>query len=355
MRERYFDNAATTPMDPRVLREMAPFFEESFGNAHSPHAYGRAALDAVDRARVRVADAIGAEDPSQVYFTSGATEADNWVLDLHRDSLAVSPFEHAAVREPAVRHGAEVLANVEHRLLPPRETPELVSVMSVNNEIGTRWDVRDFAASGARIHADATQALGKVEFDVAGLDYASFSAHKLYGPKGVGALFARDAPFEPLLEGGGQEYGLRGGTLNVPGIVGFGACAAIAMQEIERDQAHAVRCREALLVGLSDLSDWRILGGPHVSPFILGLTFLGVQGETLVVEADAAGYAISSRSACSSGATHPSHVLRALELESEWERGAIRIGFGRFSGLEAAAQLGVALARIVQRLRALRN
>jgi cysteine desulfurase len=365
--ERYFDNAATTPVDPRVLREMLPFLSEEFGNAHSIHQFGRKAMEAVELARQRVADLIEAEDPSQVVFTSGATESNNWILRSFPGAV-ISPFEHSSLFEPGRLLGCgvidpKVLLGEAPRQpvdpLPLRVTPspnsmpqvtQLISVMAVNNELGTMWDVREFRPDADLLHTDATQALGKVPFSVDGIDYASFSSHKLYGPKGIGALYLRGL-LDPLIAGGEQEHGVRGGTLNVPGIVGFGAAAAIAQDEMTADSSKALECRNAVLEELNEVTDWRCNGGTTVSPYILSVSFLGVEGETLVIETDAAGYAISAGAACSSRSTEPSHVLRAAGIPGNWARGTIRISIGRFNTVEAARGLGRSLARSAQKLR----
>jgi cysteine desulfurase len=349
-RARYFDNAATTPLDPRVWAEMRPYLEDEFGNASSIHAFGQSARAAVERARERLAALIGADDPTQITFTSGATESNNWVLRSFPSGV-FSPFEHSAVREPAIFLGYEPLANEELTLQPPPRRAELLSVMSVNNEIGAQWDASAFRPYADKIHSDLTQSVGKLPTDLSGLDYASLSAHKFYGPKGVGALYTADDPLPPLLLGGEQEQGLRAGTLNVAGIVGLGAAAAIAADEWEEDRARAELLREIVVEGLQSLSDWQINGGVNASPYILSLSFRGLEGETLVIEADRAGYAISSGAACSSQSTEPSHVLTALGLDPEWRRGTVRISFGRFNNEETAAGLAKSLLHSAEKLR----
>lgn len=401
---RYFDNAATTPLDPRVREAMLPYFDEAFGNANSIHAWGLRAHEAVELARERVARLIGAEDPSQIYFTSGATESNNWVLKV-ADEIVVSPFEHSSMQEPA-----DVLGPLRRRLpnsgpdlgmgfrttdldmeqseavlrryavdeSEPRkaklyrrvleaieehnkgvasaqvvERPELVSVMSVNNEIGTIWHAPDYAQPGDLVHSDITQAVGKIPITVEGLDFASFSAHKFYGPKGIGALFCKDQPPPPLILGGEQERGARGGTLNVPAIVGMGAAAEIAAEEQTTDFERASLLREVILDRLNGLSDVQINGGERTSPFIVSVSFVGLEGETLVLEIDRAGYAISAGAACSSRSMEPSHVLAALHLEPEWLRGTVRVSFGRFNSEGAASELGKHLRLAVEKLRRL--
>ncbi|HVT12687.1 MAG TPA: cysteine desulfurase family protein [Fimbriimonadaceae bacterium] len=391
-RARYFDNAATTPLDPRVREAMAPFLDQAFGNASSLHAWGLQARNAVEWAREQVARLIGAEDPSQIYFTSGATESNNWVLNA-ADEVVISPFEHSSLREPTIRRGGWILESFGGRLpgdgicyvkkagvtekirairrasqLGP-ETPEqelvrrrsvpalqgrvLTSVMAVNNETGAIWDVRQHAQKDDILHADITQAVGKLPVALEGLDYASFSGHKFYGPKGIGALYCKNGPPAPLILGGEQEYGARGGTLNVAGIVGMGAAAEIAMLEREGDYWKAEKLREILIDRLKGLPDTQLNGGDRTSPFIVSVSFRGLEGETIVLEMDRAGYAVSAGAACSSRSLEPSHVLTALNLSQEWLRGTVRISFGRFNTEEATIALAQKVRTTVEMLRTL--
>lgn len=343
----YFDNAATTPVDPRVFAAMEPFLRGSFGNANSIHAAGREACAAVCKAREQVAALIQAEDPSEVVFTSGATEANNWIL---RDfpTLAISPFEHGSVSAFACSHGAIVLKNQGWKL----ETAdvELTSVMRVNNETGA---IIDFPGA-KRKHSDATQAVGKIPFDAKDYDFASMSAHKFYGPKGAGALYIKGAEeMEPLLFGGEQEHGRRSGTLNVPGIVGMGAAAAVAMERMEEDMAHALSLREYVKGRLGELPGVTFIEHTRQSPFVLSTCFEGIEGESIVVSLDAKGYCVSSGSACSSGKGHTSSVLRALGIPDGRARGAVRVSFGRFNTRQSAEGLCDAMSTAVASLRRL--
>ena len=347
---RYFDNAATTPLDPRVLREMLPFFGEAFGNANSIHAFGMRAHAGVELARARIASLIGAEDPTQIIFVSGATEANNQVIRSFSNGIT-SPFEHSAVREPANLLGWDVLENEGSQLKAPSKRHEMTSIMLVNNEVGTLWNPSGFGVYADYIHSDMTQGVGKIPLSLDGIDFASFSAHKFYGPKGIGALYFRDTPPDTLLIGGEQEQGLRGGTINVAAIVGFGLAAELAQVELEENWRYANELRSVFLEGLSGCTDWKINGGENVSPYILSISFLGVQGETLVIEADRAGYAISSGAACSSRSNELSHVLSALGISEIWSRGTVRISFGKYSTIEAASSLGRYLRQTVENLR----
>jgi cysteine desulfurase len=347
---RYFDNAATTPVDPLVVEEMLPFMRGGFGNANSIHAFGQRAHAAVELARIRVAALIGADDPAQIIFTSGATESNNQVLRSFSVG-AVSPFEHSAIREPAKQLGFGVLPNDGYCVSPPAEHVELLSLMTVNNEIGTIWEPASLSEYADFVHSDITQAVGKVPLTLDGMAFASFSAHKFYGPKGVGALYYRDYPPKALMVGGEQENALRGGTLNVPGIVGMGLAAALAEDEMESSLQLVVELRAVLLDGLRDCTDWRINGGNSVSPYILSLSFLGIEGETLVIEVDRMGFAISSGAACSSHSREPSHVLEALHVDEAWARGTVRISFGKYCTADGARDLSKSLRQAVEMLR----
>ncbi len=346
--ERYFDHAASTPVDPRVREAMLPYLDFACGNPSSLHDAGRQARWAVEQATGQLA-ALLEVAPEQIYFTSGATESNNWVLNAAA-AWAISPFEHSAMREPALARGAVLLPN-HGTVLGAGSATEGISVMSVNNETGTRWDVREVAHAAKIRHADVTQSVGKLPLALPELDFASLTSHKFYGPKGVGALYCRDTPPPPLIFGGEQQNGARGGTLNVPGIVGMGLAAEIAREEMEADHCHAVELRETVLHELRSVNDWQVNGGNEVSPFILSLSFLGIEGETLVVELDRAGFGVSAGAACSSRSTEPSHVLIALGLLPALQRGTIRVSFGRSNTREATRQLANEIARIVEKLR----
>jgi cysteine desulfurase len=349
-RSRYFDHAATTPVHPAVLGEMLPFLSDDFGNANSLHSFGRKALAAVELARERVAALLRAEDSSQVIFTSGATEGNNWLLQNYPDAI-VSPFEHSSIREPAAYLGLRTLPHVEAELFPHDDETSLVNVMRVNNETGTVWDAASLRGRATRVHSDLTQAAGKIESELDGLDFATLSAHKFYGPKGIGAIYIASDHLSPMLRGGEQEMGLRGGTLNVPGIVGMGAAAQIAMELRESNYAHALELQQIVLETLSKIGDCLVNGGQSRSPYILSISFLGIEGETLVLEADHSGYAISSGAACSSSNTEPSPVLRAMGLSDPWNRGTVRISFGTANTRESAAGLAASLQYSSEKLR----
>jgi cysteine desulfurase len=359
----YLDNAATTPLLPEAREAIAETMARDFGNPSSVHQFGRRARQAVEEARDRVSAAVGAS-PSEIVFTGGGTEADNLAVKgaAHKlrgsgDHVVTTSFEHHAVldsvewlersgwhsaRVPPPRGGVMEPGRIVEAM---RRTTTVVSVMAVNNEIGTIQPVADVAAAAREVnrnvivHTDAVQALGNIPVDLAawGVDLASFAAHKLGGPKGVGALFVRShTALEPVIHGGGQERGLRSGTLNVPGIVGFGVAAEIAAKEVHEKAERLLELRTRLWEGItatvSDVSlngDWerRVAGN-------LNFAVAGVEGETLLLLLDQAGVACSSGSACASGALDPSHVLLALGLPRPLAGGSLRMTLGRSSTAE---------------------
>jgi len=350
-RARYFDNAATTPIDPRVVEEMLPFLIDGFGNANSIHEPGLRAHAAVELARQRVSELLGAEDSGQVVFTSGATESNNWVLAEYAKlgGGKVSPFEHSSVREAAKHHGYALLPNDGYDLSISGVGAGLVSVMSVNNETGARLDV--LGTRQIHRHADITQQVGKLPIDLNGIGYASFSAHKFYGPKGVGGLYVGIPGIDPFHFGGEHENGLRAGTLNVAGIVGMGAAAAIAADEQVKNLERVAGLRALVLSAMEKVPDVQLNSPVNSSPYIVNLSFLGVEGESLVVELDRAGFSISSGAACSSKSTEPSEVLTALGVPSEWIRGTVRISFGKYNTEAATTSLAKELRTAVEKLR----
>jgi cysteine desulfurase len=378
----YLDHHATTPLDPRVLEAMLPWLRDEFGNAASrTHVYGWRAEAAVEQAREEIAAAIGAREPREIVFTSGATESDNLALKgLLRArrgrarELVISAVEHPAVADSAAALAAEgfetrVLPVAESGLVDPEALPELlgeatglVSVIWAQSEIGVVQPVAELARRcrerGVPFHSDAAQAVGKLPVHVEreGIDLLSFSAHKVYGPKGVGALYLRRGRpllrLEPLLHGGGHEWGLRSGSLPVPLIVGFAAALRIAEAERDVEAARLLALRQRLLGRLrARLPGVRVNGDPERRlPGNLNLSIEGVQGDAIV--AGCAGLALSTGSACASARPEPSPVLRALGLPAERVREAFRIGLGRGTreaDVDVAAEL---LAATAERLRA---
>lgn len=333
---------------------MLPFLGDNFGNANSLHQWGAAAEHGVEMARMHVAELIGAEDPSEIVFTSGATEANNWVLRLAAEQswkTYFSTVEHSSVDEPGKHFGFEYLGfDGEGGFLPVEA--DLVSCILINNETGN-WFNRRVDSGAVRVHRDITQAAGKIEMDVTEWDFASLSAHKLYGPKGVGALYVRGGAVDPLLYGGAQESGRRSGTLNVPGIVGFGEAARIAKEDLAKNWTHAGSLNDLVQSGLAGVEGMRLNVQAANSPYILSVSFQGIEGEALVIDLDRNGFAVSSGAACSSGSNLPSHVLLAMGVDPEFIRGTIRISFSKFNTWETTQALTREIVESVSRLRRL--
>ncbi len=357
----YFDNAATTPVDPRVIEAMQPFGWDVFGNPSSLHAPGREARAAVDRARAQVAALIGAQ-PTEIIFTASGTEADNLALlgtfsgrDLQDSRIVTSTIEHPAVLETCrylEGHGVAVtyLPVDGEGLVDPDAARQstvpgtrLVSVMVANNVVGAVEPIRELGRiareQGVLFHTDAVQAAGHLPIDVRSepVDLLSISAHKLHGPKGVGALYVRDGVrLQPLIHGGGQERGLRSATENVAGIVGFGRAAEIARSEMSAEAARLVALRDRLIEGIVERIPGAYLIGPRYCrlPGHVSVAFAGQEGEAirLLLALDEAGVAVSSGSACSAQhAGEPSYVLRAMGFDPFRARGSLRLTLGRFN------------------------
>jgi cysteine desulfurase len=384
----YLDHHATTQLDPRVLNAMMPFLTSSFANAgSSTHELGRAAGQAVERARERVAHCIGCS-PDEIVFTSGATESNNLALrgtaerprrkGNHIVSVAT---EHPAVLDPLSRLkrlGAEVTlltVQSQYQATPGlidldqwegslRDDTFLASMMWANNEIGVVQPIARIAemcqASGITFHCDATQAVGRLSIDLNAIpiDLLSFSAHKFYGPKGVGALFVRKRPkvvrLSPLLEGGGQEHGLRSGTLNVPGIVGLAAALELAVTEMHAEQVRLASLRDHLYAMLKTAIPEVMLNGPALAADVrltanLNCCFAGIAGETIMLHTPRV--AVSSGSACTSVHPEPSHVLLGLGRSVEEARSSLRFGLGRFTTNEDVETAASLIAASVQALR----
>lgn len=339
--ENYFDHAATTPIDPRVLAAMMPHFSESFGNANSLHQVGSEARRAVEIARSQIAHAIGAEDPSQIIFTSGATEGNNW-LTSQFGRIAYSPFEHSSIREPARTRGGTVIPNTGFELTGlPNDGEAMLALVGVASETGAAPAP---LASTLPVLRDITQQLGHLPLSTELPNFMTWSAHKQYGPKGVGALFLQDPLcLEPMLRGGGHEFGLRAGTLNVPGIVGMGLATQLAVSEQASRTAHCSRLRDVLLDELRPNAAIRVLLPPVGSPHITLLILPGLLGETAVIELDRKGFAVSAGPACSSNSTLPSSSLLALGLSVEEARSALRISTGQANTPDSIAKLAQAI------------
>jgi cysteine desulfurase len=355
----YLDNHATTPVDPRVLDAMMPYFTEKFGNPHSvSHLYGFEAEEGVELAREQVAALIGAE-PREIVFTSGATESNNLAIrgaaafrGQRRRHIVTAVTEHKCVVESVrqleqegfrvtwLQVDAKGHVNLDELAAAITDDTLLVSIMAVNNEIGTIEPLAEIGAlcraKGAYFHTDAAQAFGKIPLDVNAMtiDLMSISGHKIYGPKGIGALYVRRRPrvrLAPMMAGGGQERGHRSGTLPTPLCVGLGAAAEIAGREMAAESARIAALRDRLRDGiLGGLSDVRVNGDPAATvPGNLNLTFSGVDSAALM--AALKGVALSSGSACTSAIVEPSHVLRAIGLSDADARASLRFGLGRFN------------------------
>jgi cysteine desulfurase len=356
----YLDHNATTPCDPRVVETMIPYFTNSFGNAASRnHPFGWQAEEAVDYAREQVAKLIGA-DPKEIIFTSGATEADNLaikgVFEMYASKgnhIITCNIEHKAVLDTCKhieKEGGEVtylkvkdnglvdLAELEAAIKP---TTILIAIMYANNEIGTVMPMKEISAiakkKGILVFSDATQAVGKIPVDVNkdGIDLMAFSAHKMYGPKGVGALYVRRknprVKVTAQMDGGGHERGMRSGTLNVPGIVGFGKACEICLNEMEEETGRVSKLRDKLEIELLKLEEAYLNGDKeHRLPHVSNISFKYVEGEGLMMGFNK-NIAVSSGSACTSASLEPSYVLKALGLGDDLAHSSLRFGLGRFT------------------------
>lgn len=376
----YFDCHATTPLDPRVLEAMMPYLTEHFGNPGSLHAYGEVALEVVEEARDKIAAAIGSE-ANEIVFTSGATESNNLAIRgvaerprRRGDHLVSVVTEHRAVLEPLARlaergyditlvevepHGSPRAGWVDPVRIEAAITSRtcLVSVMLANNEIGTIHSLAAISEvcrrHGVLLHCDATQGVGKLPVNVEqlGLDLMSFTAHKIYGPKGIGALWVRrrnpTVRLDAQIRGGGQELGRRGGTLNVPGIVGLGEAVRLVHQELSSEMPRLAKLRNDLARQILARVPGTALVGPALDathpdgtpmrlPGNLSIQFPGVEGQSLMLAMP--DLAVSSGATCSSSQPEPSHVLRALGLSDDQVRGCLRFGLGRFTTPEEVSR-----------------
>ncbi len=376
----YLDHNATTPCDPRVVEAMVPYFTNSFGNAASRnHPFGWQAEGAVDNAREQVAQLIGA-DAKEIIFTSGATEADNLaikgVFEMYKSKgnhIITCNIEHKAVLDTCKhieKEGGEVtylkvnddgIINLDELEAAIKPTTILIAIMYANNEIGTVMPMKEISAiakkNGVLVFTDATQAVGKISVDVNkdGIDLLAFTAHKMYGPKGVGALYVRRknprVKVTAQIDGGGHERGMRSGTLNVPGIVGFGKACEICKNELEQDAVRIVKLRDKLENSLLGLEEAYLNGHkqnrlPHVS----NISFKFVEGEGLLMGFNK-DIALSSGSACTSASLEPSYVLKALGLGDDLAHSSLRFGLGRFTTEEQIDYTIEAVSKTVLKLR----
>ncbi|NPV62112.1 MAG: cysteine desulfurase NifS [Methanotrichaceae archaeon] len=374
----YMDHSATSPVAPEVLEAMLPYFSQKFGNASSLHSFGLEAKEALEEAREKVANLLGA-DPEEIIFTSGGTESDNLALKgiarLHRQKgkhIITSSIEHPAILEVCrilEKEGFEVtyLPVGSEGLVDPaaleaaiRPDTTLISIMHANNEIGTIQPVEEIGKIAAEkdifLHTDAVQTAGKIPVDVdrLGVDLLSLSGHKFYGPKGVGALFIRKGTkIESIVQGGGHERSLRSGTENIPGIVGLGRAAELAGQEMPQEMERLTGLRDRLAGYVLDQVPESWINGSmtHRLPFNLNFGFKYVEGESMLLYLDAKGVAVSTGSACSSHKLEASHVLRALGLAPQDCHGSLRITMGRSNTSEDADYAGRCIVEAVQRFR----
>ncbi len=376
----YFDHAATTPLCKEALEKMTPYFSEIFGNANSQHVFGREAVKAVDEARDTIAEIINAK-PSEVYFTSGGTEADNWAIRgiAHAYAnkgkhLIISPIEHAAMIVTAkslekegftvdfMKVDADGFVDLEHLKSIIRDDTIFIGCMLANNEVGTIEPIKEIAeiahSHGVICFTDAVQAAGVLKIDVKelGVDLMSMSGHKIYGPKGIGALYVRNGvKIESILTGGHQERMKRGGTTNVPAVVGFAEAFRIADAEREENFKYVSALRDRFIDRVLAEVPFVKLNGPREGrlPANADFSFKFIEGESILFSLDLAGIAVSSGSACSSGSLEPSHVLLALGLPEGLAHGSIRFSFGKHNTVEEVDYAVDVIKAAVQRLRAM--
>ncbi len=372
----YLDYNATTPVDPRALEAMLPFLRGEFGNPSSLHWFGQRSRAAVEEARERVARLVGAE-PAEIVFTASGSESDNMALrgvaakaKPSRRTLVTSAIEHHAVLNAAKalrdegwrlavvgvgEDGSLDFADLDARL---DQTSALVSVMLANNETGVVQPFAEVArlahARGAIVHCDAVQAAGKIPIDVRALDVdlLTLSAHKLYGPKGIGCLYVRrGTPMAPLVRGGGQERNRRAGTENVPGIAGFGAAATLALESLAADAARLCALRDRLETRLLACPGARRNGAEPRLPNTANVSFEGTEAENLLIALDLEGVAVSTGAACAAGAVEPSHVLRAMGLPPERVQSSLRLSLGRPTTEEEIDRAADVITAVVERQR----
>ena len=380
MRRIYLDHTATTPLDPRVMESMRPCFSETFGNASSVHSYGRDARELLERARGTIAEGVGAE-PAEIFFTSGGTEADNLAIMgvmsavRSRKGIVTSRAEHHAVLEPC-RYLADSGMDVSILPVDLRGAVDvgalraqvgggtaLVSIMHGNNETGTISAIAAIAGiaheAGALIHTDAVQSAGKIPVNVRelGVDLMTLSAHKMYGPKGIGALFVRrGVPLDPMLRGGGQERGRRPGTENVPLAVGFAEAFRLALLEREEESFRLRVLRDSLELRIREAFPPVIVNGEGGErlPHILNISFPGdvyrLEGDMLVMNMDLEGIALTSGSACTSGSLDPSHVILAMGRDERTAKATLRFSFGKGNTTDDVGYVAEKLSAVVKRM-----
>ena len=378
MKRIYLDHSATTHVDTRVLEAMLPYFTEKFGNASSLHSFGQEAAEALAKSREQVAAALGAA-PLEIFFTSGGTESDNMAIKgaayMHYPRgrhIITSAIEHPAVLrtcEELEREGFEVtyvpvdgegILDMQFLEDSIRDDTILISIMHANNEIGTIQPIKEINGliSGRKIilHTDAVQSVGKIPTDVneLGVDMLSISSHKLHGPKGVGALYVRSGVnIRPLVQGGGHERGLRPGTENIPGIVGFAKAMSIAKEQLKEDSMHMQHLRDSMIEKIRNKIAHVMLNGHEKKrlPNNVNMSFRHVEGESLLMLLDMNGVAVSTGSACSSTSQKASHVLTAIDLGVDYIHGSLRFTLGRENTMEEIDYVVNLLEEAVMKLR----
>lgn len=375
MKKVYLDNNATTPMDPSVLEAMLPYLKDDFGNPSSVHQFGRKVRVAVEEAREKVAGIIGA-DPLEVVFTSCGSESNNMALKgvykKEKNHIITSQIEHPCILETChflEKHGYEVtyVSVDKYGMVDPEEVKDsikentlLITIMHGNNEIGTIQPLKEIGEIAKEhdiyFHTDAVQSVGKVptKVDEFGVDLLSLAGHKLHGPKGIGAIYIRKKTrMYPLISGGHQERKRRAGTENVAGIIGLGKACEIAAKEMDEESKRLTALRESLYKGIMEKIPHVQLNGHPTKrlPTTLNMSFNYVEGESLLINLDLKGVAISTGSACSSGSLEPSHVLSAMKIDPEIIHGSLRFSFGRFNKKEDVDYVLEVLPPIVAKMR----
>jgi cysteine desulfurase len=376
----YMDHSATSPVDPEVLETMLPYFKEKFGNASTLYSLGREARASMESARKHVASLIGAS-PEEIYFTSGGTESDNIAINgtINRlkdtgNHIITSAIEHPAVEEtckylekngfevtyiPVGREGIVKFADVENAI---NAETILITIMHANNEIGTIQPIAEIGKlaneKGIQFHTDAVQTVGKipVNVDELGVDLLSISAHKFYGPKGIGALYIRKRKLiDPILHGGGHERGIRPGTENIPGIVGLGKACELAEDNLKKNMNYVTKLRDRLVKGVLEQIEESYLNGHPTKrlPNNVNFRFSGIEGESIVLQLDTKGIASSTGSACSSKKLEPSHVLMAIGLEEVDAHGSLRLTLGKETTKEDIDYAIESIKEVVEKLRSM--
>ena len=373
MKRIYFDNAATTQVDNEVLKAMQPYFSSKYGNASSLHSFGREAKDALEESREKIAKLLKVKT-NEIIFTSGGTESNNMALkriacESKGKHIITSRIEHPSILETCrllekkgfkisyLNVNKEGIVSLDELKKAIAKDTILVSVMHVNNEIGTIQPIEEIGKicreKGVYFHTDAVQSFGKIKLNLENVDLASFNAHKIYGPKGVGALYVKEGTnIKALLHGGKHEFGLRAGTENIPGIAGFAKAAEIAYRDMEDNDKKIKELRERALDGILQIKDVFLNGSKEKRlSNNINVSFRYIEGESLVLRLDNKGIACSTGSACSTKELKPSHVLLAIGLKHEEAHGSLRISLGKYNTKEEVEYFLKVLPEVVNELR----